>query len=339
MSDKRKIFFRIFSLPASVFSVNFYAGLTHQRTILPLYHTVNDIPPAHIKWLYPVRSEKQFKRDLEFFLKHYSPVTYHDLVSGKLKKNSFHLSFDDGLRECYEIIAPVLTEKGIPATFFLNPDFLDNKGLMYRYKVSLLVEKMGDVRGEDVRQMQETEDVREMQNTGQLRNWLLRAKHTDENKINEIAVSLGVNFTKYLEEKKPYMTSEEVNSLIKKGFTIGAHSMNHPDYRLLTLNEQLLQTKESVNTVTEKFNPGYRVFAFPFSDNGVKKDFFERALNEIPSLCDATFGCAGMKKDIHPKHFQRIPVETYTSEAGKIIKFEYFYYLLKAPFGKNNIHR
>jgi hypothetical protein len=62
-----------------------------------------------------------------------------------IKKPLLHLSFDDGLSACYDTIAPILLRKGVPATFFLNPAFIDNKALMFRYKISLCLNALDTV--------------------------------------------------------------------------------------------------------------------------------------------------------------------------------------------------
>ena len=51
-------------------------------------------------------------------------------------------ALDDGLSGCHRYIAPLLRKKGIPASFFLNNRFIDNKSLFYRYKASLLVHQV-----------------------------------------------------------------------------------------------------------------------------------------------------------------------------------------------------
>ena len=47
--------------------------------------------------------------------------------SGKLDRRCLHLTFDDGFRELHDVVAPILLRKGIPATFFVNSAFIDNK--------------------------------------------------------------------------------------------------------------------------------------------------------------------------------------------------------------------
>ena len=105
---------------------------------LPFYHVVSDSKLPHVL-NYPYRNTHQFIRELDYLLTHFNPVSLEDLLSKEnIGKPVFHLSFDDGLKECTEVIAPLLVNKGIPATFFINSGFVDNKTLFHRYKASLI---------------------------------------------------------------------------------------------------------------------------------------------------------------------------------------------------------
>ena len=102
----------------------------------------------------------------------------------------------------------------------------------------------------------------------------------------------------------------------------------------LDLAKQLTQTRESIETIRLQFNLDYSVFSFPFTDDGVTQQIF----NKIAEFTDLTFGCAGIKEDSAKNHLQRIPMET--NQTGKeIIKSEYLYCLLKQKAGKNKIIR
>jgi len=121
------------------------------QVFFPFYHAVDNEDQPHIKHLYPVKSIHQFENELDTLLKHFKPIDLDKLISlnqsnEKPKKPSIHLSFDDGLRQCYDIIAPILNKRGIPATFFINSAFVENKDLMYRYKISLIYDTRTDKR-------------------------------------------------------------------------------------------------------------------------------------------------------------------------------------------------
>jgi peptidoglycan/xylan/chitin deacetylase (PgdA/CDA1 family) len=291
--------------------------------IFPFYHAVTDKNPMHLKHLYAPRSIRDFKNDLDFLLKNYQSISLERVI--ELKKsgeavpgNYFHLTFDDGLSEFYEVVAPILKEKKIHATVFLNSDFIDNKQLFFRFKASILFDQLKD-------------------------NSILKVSYQDEQVLDELAKQNSIDFNVYLKEQQPYLTSEQIKSLITDGFTFGAHSKNHPLYKELSLAQQITQTKESVAVVSSSFGLDYQVFSFPFTDDGVSKYFFDVIAKET----SLTFGCAGLKEDSAANHIQRIPMEgefeslfKRRSKSGQqIIKEEYLYYLLKSKLGKNKIMR
>ena len=310
----KKIMKRIAHLGANLYSLDKLIEQSNHHVILPFYHAVRDENPIHIKNLYEPRSVAAFEKDLDFLLAHYESISLEGLMATnrgekELKGNYFHLTFDDGLRAFYDVVAPILKQKNIHATVFLNSDFIDNKQLFFRFKASILFEKLKD-------------------------DTLLNFSYKDDDKLDEIALKHGIDFDVYLKEQQPYLTTKQINELIDEGFTFGAHSKNHPLYKELGLEEQIIQTEESVAMVKSKFDLSYQVFSFPFTDDQVTMAFFDGLKNKI----DLTFGCAGLKEDTAQNHFQRIAMET--NKTGKqIIKGEYLYYLMKAKFDKHKIFR
>ena len=117
--------------------------LTGQRLIAPFYHLVSDEKVPHIEHLYPVKTAREFAADLDFLLENFRPLDFFEfkklaLAGEQPARPSFFLSFDDGLREFHDVVAPILLQKGVSAMCFLNSDFIDNRGLFFRYKASLL---------------------------------------------------------------------------------------------------------------------------------------------------------------------------------------------------------
>jgi peptidoglycan/xylan/chitin deacetylase (PgdA/CDA1 family) len=306
--------------------------------ILPFYHSISDEELPHINQLYQVRSTALFEKDLDFLLKYYDPIELSELIAinkGKTKKISkpiMHLSFDDGLSSCYDTVAPILNKKGIPATFFLNSDFIDNKALMFRYKVSLCLNALNNLNTD--------KRVVLLKKTAQFfeRKEPALAQYSESSKIDELAFLLDLDFGIYLSEMKPYMSSEQIQQLLNQGFSIGSHSKDHPLYSDLSTEEQLNQTIQSQQFIEKKFEINYRVFAFPFTDYGVKKEFFNHVF-EVEKF-DLCFGGAGLKTDIIQQNLQRFAMESqYNISSKKMLSTEYLYYILKMPLGKNLIRR
>lgn len=334
-----RFFYRIANISALI-PLQHLIKITRQQVALPLYHTVSDEPLPHIKHLYQARNTAEFERDLDFFLKYYKPVSSADFVDSvindrPLSGNSFMLSFDDGLREFHDVIAPILMRKGIPAICFLNSAFVDNKDLFFRYKTSILIEHLRDPHIY-------TKEVKHWIASRHLHS--LNFKHplhavTDLNKhiLDELAQMTGLSFDDYLKNQRPYLSTEQIKNLMNKGFSFGAHSIDHPRYMHIPFEEQIRQTKVSLDDLEARFNLPKRLFAFPFSDWDVKHEFFDTVLDSEPKIADLTFATAGLKHDEVRKNIHRIPIEIDQYTAQEVVYGEYLYYIAKRIIHKNQV--
>ncbi len=341
MAGYRSVFLRQARGVARLLPLPSLLKVSGQGLILPFYHLVSDQPPPHIRHLYPVRSIDRFREDLAFFLDHFQPIGPGDLQAGLAAGRSpdrpaFLLSFDDGFRECAEVVAPILQETGLTAVCFLNPAFLDNRALFFRCKASLLIDRIARDTGLEARAVNFLQE--RSFSGGSARELLLRISYADRHVLDQLAGTLGFSFSEYLDEQKPYLSSRQAEQLKAGGFHLGAHSLDHPLYAALTLEEQLRQTRESLAWIRSRFGATDRLFAFPFTDDGVSAAFFQRLYAE-PAEMDLSFGTAGLKRDINPRHLQRIPMEVGSLSAREIVQGELLYHLLRAPFGKNQIRR
>ncbi len=316
-------------------------SITGQHCILPFYHLVSDDEVIHVKNLYRVKSVKEFEQELDFFLKYYEPIDFQEFISLENdKKKRFLLTFDDGLREFYDIIAPVLKRKGIPAICFLNSGFIDNKDLFFRYKASILIEKLktsvfSPAKEKELRSWFQASGLK----YGEHFQSLLSVCYYNKEYLDELAALLDVHFPEYLQQHKPYLETGQIKELIAQGFHFGAHSIDHPFYAELSEEEQLTQTKQSLDEITALFDLDYRLFSFPFSDSGISRSFFEKIFDPVNPVADMTFGTAGLKKDSCIRNIQRIPVEKRNYTAEEIVYAEYLYYICKVFFCKNMLKR
>lgn len=332
MSDFRKYVFGYDLLP-----ISWLIKISAQNIFLPFYHTISDKHLPHISNIYPIRSVEQFRRDLEYLCRHFVPITIEELTgivrSGtKPPKPVFHITFDDGLSGCYSHVAPILAEMKIPATFFINTDFIDNKGLFYRYKVSLIIERLKQHNANEVDAVADVLGVA----ADDVENQLLKLKHADIELIDAAAIAANVDFADYLARAKPYMTNQNIFELQKQGFAIGSHSASHPHFSSISPIEQERQIVDSFGVLESSFGIKQRYFAFPFHDDGVSANFILWLHNE--QNCRLSFGTAGLKHDIE-NHLHRVPFEGTNYSAKKIIKTEYCYFIAKWLVGKNRIFR
>lgn len=276
--------------------------------VLPFYHIVSDETAEYLN-SYEVRTRRAFGQELDWLLKHYKAVSLEELLRSP-HKQKMHLSFDDGLKECLTVIAPILKQKGVPASFFVSPDFIDNRAIFHRFKRSIL-QSRGILPSDS-------------------KSYFLDEAH----ELDQLALEHKVSFSDY----RPYLSSTELQTLYTDGFTIGAHSLNHPEMWLLSEDEQYAQIAESMQWVCDRFPQSLRIFSFPFTDHGLRASLFQRL--KTNNVLDYTFGTAGLKFDEIPFHYQRIPVEKHRQwSIKKTMHFEYFYFKIRNLFSANIVKR
>jgi hypothetical protein len=326
---------------SSSIPLSWLKAISGQNFLAIFYHTISDQKLPHVKHLYRVRGIALFEKDLDYLLKNFTPIGLHELIEAvyhkkKLPKNSFLLTFDDGLAECYHIIAPILKRKGIPATFFLNSDFVDNKALMFRYKASYLIEELSQrqISAPNIAPFFKKYELPFLD----IKTGLLSIRWRQEALLNDIAKAFEIDFNAFLKHQKPYLSQAQISQMIADGFTFGSHSQNHPTYNTIDLPSQIEQTLLSQAYLNQHFQLPYQTFAFPFTDSGVSKAFFDKILGE--EKFPLTFGGAGLKHELIKGQLQRFGMETQQLSTPKqLIHAEYCYYIIKSIFRKNTIYR
>jgi peptidoglycan/xylan/chitin deacetylase (PgdA/CDA1 family) len=262
---KEKIYTKIKFLVDHI-PLKFYQKYCHQKTILPFYHTVTDILKPHLSELGYFRTTIAFFDDIDFLLKNYESVDIENV--NKTSNHSFYLTFDDGLSELFHTVAPFLKDKNLSATFFINSDFIDNKKMFYRHKISILLSLLKN----SVYNQNKIGSLLEIEN-GDLSNEINRIKN--EEVINQIASNLQFDFDEYLNENKPYLSSAQLIELKKQGFTIGNHSKGHLNFKDLNLEEQIKQIMDCNIFLNNLLDLKEMYFSFPFGDENIENGCFD----------------------------------------------------------------
>lgn len=303
-----------------------WQSLSRTSLVVPYYHMISDDRVPHVRHLYRFRSVREFEADLDFLLRQFVPVELPDIVAhlderGHLPQRCFHLTFDDGFREMHEVVAPVLLKKGVPATFFLNTAFLDRGGMAHHNKASLLLDCLP--RQISTQTLQQIEAILPQipGGMGTLESRLLSIRYADRYVVDRIAAIIEVDMDQYITAARPYLSSEEVLTLLKQGFTIGAHSVDHPLYADLSLEEQITQTRDSISSIVSRFEVRTRAFAFPHTDVGVRPEFFDAMFSK--GALDVCFGTRGFLRHYYPRNLERFSMEKTSGTAEAIIIREY----------------
>lgn len=328
-----------YSIPIPL-SINVLRRISHFNPLIVNYHVVSDKRLPYIEYLYKYRDIRTFKDDIDFLMRKFNPINLPVLLdhlkSGtRLPDNSFLLTFDDGFREVVDIVLPFLLKKKLTATFFLTTAFLDNKELGYMNKKSVIIDHLNkSVKTNDHGKL--TDFLKISNITGStLEKSILGIQYKKRHLLDEIAKILHLNFEDVLQQYQPYLTSHQVNMLLKEGMSIGSHSIDHARFSELSLEEQVFQSVSSTKFIHDKFNVDYKVFAFPYTDKSISRNFF----NETADFFDATFGTQGLIVDCIKNNLQRVNLEKFSYSAERTLKSLYSRRIYYNVFGMNRIFR
>jgi peptidoglycan/xylan/chitin deacetylase (PgdA/CDA1 family) len=307
------------------------------RAIFPFYHAISDHILPHTRHLYKLRTTAGFEADLDYLLRYFDPLSMHELLEGttssKRQKPCMVLSFDDGLVQCHREIMPMLLSKGIPATFFVNNDFIDNKGLFFRFKASLLLEQLSLTskaereRAAGILQCRVKDIGRMLGNLG----------HRERELCDRVAECWNYDFADYLSANPVYLSSSQIREMIGHGFEFGTHGFDHPMFSMLSARESLDHIRQCMEDLQMRFGLEYRYFSFPFTDYGVREETIEELFRR--DLIDAGFGTAGLKEDRWPGYHQRVPMEFGDLDAKSILKGELNRRRVRKFLGNNRVSR
>lgn len=256
--------------------------LVPRQSIGVFYHLVSETPAPHVVHLYPHRTIEDFERDLRFFKERYRLLSYQDLVA-ELKTGSsgrspgVFLSFDDGFAECFTIVAPLLRRYEVPCTFFLTTNFIDNREMFYRNKVSLCIERiLGAGQAERERLLSALNHEFNLA-LGDERSFVEWIKGLiDEQRIAGVCHLLEVDVEEYLRTRSPYLTVEQIKTMLDQGFTIGAHSRRHQKLVHLPEAEIEAEIAGSCAVIQEITGASEVPFSFPNSAFGLDRELLAR---------------------------------------------------------------
>ncbi len=282
------------------------------------------------------RTEDQLQEDLKFLKNNFEVIEIDRLINSKQSKtplpsHSLLITFDDGLKVVYDKIYPLLRKEELPAVVFVNPSFVDNRDMHYLRKKTILLGHIEQMNGEFEELSKTEQGIKLKEKINQLHGITYAQKLV----LYEVASLLGIDFVKILKDNPLYLSVGEIHEMIDGGVAIGAHSMDHPPFEELTVQEQYDQIKESVDWVVDKFNLDYKVFAFPSNDRHVKKTLFEMVKPHV----DLTFGVQGLMKDEYEFHYHRIEIEATGKKAITAFKYEYLKLIILCLLGKSKVKR
>ncbi len=260
--------------------------------IVLFYHLISPREPPHLRPLYRCKSPRAFAADLRF-LKNRRRILSHDevveyLEAGRpLPPDSVLLTFDDGYRECFTEVRPLLLEHRVPAVFFVPSALVGNRRLAYRNAAALALSRLNRLPrrrlGGPLRRLEALLDS-PLPGRPAAAAALRGLGPGDGEILARACRELGVDPDEYLSRRRPYLEEEEVRRLAADGFTIGGHSRLHTPLDGLGEAELEEEIVGSTRAVLKLSGQARAPFAFPFAGFRAPADLLARLLERYVFL-------------------------------------------------------
>lgn len=233
-------------------------------------------------------AQDYFEELLKFFKAHYNVISldaYYagDFVPGKL---NIAITFDDGLLNNYELAIPVLEKHNIPATFFITTT-LEKKGFLWADFLDLVTlhtaKKEIVFEGNHYRKNSKNEFS---YNGTTLKN---RCKYLEYEQITPLfeifATEWEAIIAADLDIYWKLMSAGQIRKIAKNPlFTIGAHGKTHANLVEISIENALLELRQSKINLEAIVQKPITDFAFPFGTytselvQAAKKEGFSKLL-------------------------------------------------------------
>lgn len=189
---------------------------------------------------------------------------YSDSLNGTKRKKIVIFTIDDGYSDIYYNAFPVFKKFSVPFTIYITTGFQEKKCFLWWYVLEDLLLKndfieTGDGQVFDVTSKKNKEHV-----FMELRSKILAF---DPLHFRELFLEMFSHYSLDLYGKYENMilSWEQIIELSKSNIcTIGAHTLTHPVFKLLSKEQMFFEALESKRIIESKINCPVEHFAYPF---------------------------------------------------------------------------
>jgi peptidoglycan/xylan/chitin deacetylase (PgdA/CDA1 family) len=225
-------------------------------------------------------SEAAAREQFDYLRRHFQVVPLSRIVeylaAGKeLERHWVALTIDDGRRNCYEFLFPLLKEYRMPATFFVVSSFISGKDWIWTDKILWLSE-----------QPRRSEELASRRLPDVFRSLNGMRPETRNQRLDDWAALGEVSLPEHAPAKYAPCTWAELREMAGSLVEIGSHTATHPILSSITDEESWKELIESRRQIEEGVDKPVRAFCFP---NGQPGDY--RA-SQVKQVQEAGYNCA-----------------------------------------------
>ncbi|MCA9618315.1 MAG: polysaccharide deacetylase family protein [Myxococcales bacterium] len=232
-----------------------------------------------------------FEEHVEFIARHGSFVDTAEVIAhlggAPLPKNPVMITFDDGYRECIDVVLPILKRHGGKATFFITTDHMNERRMFWWDRIAVIFRRsaLDTIAIDFPRKLELARDeaaqacleIVKQERELDLPRFLA---HLEERAQVTISEEEEARFVEQV-----LMTWEEVLALRDAGMDIQSHTCSHRVVQTLAPDMLERELGESRRVLEERLEQPVRALAYPvgypIGDDRVIRGALEKAGYEI----------------------------------------------------------
>jgi peptidoglycan/xylan/chitin deacetylase (PgdA/CDA1 family) len=242
--------------------------------------------------------------ELEYLRRHFPIVPLADVVhrvrAGQGgRDHGIALTFDDGLRNNYTVVYPILKRLGLCATFFICPSLVDTGRWLWNHEAR---ERLRTLPGEERREIARRVHAPTDDPDGVV-SWMKSLVPTAREEIEGRIRMATPDFRPTPEQRQRFdvMTWDDLATLDADSVAIGAHTMTHPVLPLCNSDETAWELGESQRSLEARLARPVEHFCYPFgawnaSVADLVRRWYRSAVTSAPGWITAGDDPYGLKR-------------------------------------------
>jgi peptidoglycan/xylan/chitin deacetylase (PgdA/CDA1 family) len=212
------------------------------------------------------KDEAPFADQLSYLSRNFRIVSLADMLEqisqhGGPAADEIVLTFDDGLRNNFSVVYPLLQRFKAPATFFVCPGLITSGKWLWNHEVRCRLLALGPERLKKISRHLSAPS----QTVEGLIAWMKTLAHKERGQVEEFILAASPRFHPSPDQHSAFdmMNWDELRALDPGLVTIGSHTLTHPI--LTTLHQEQLdfELRESRRQLEEKLNRPVPYFCYP----------------------------------------------------------------------------
>jgi peptidoglycan/xylan/chitin deacetylase (PgdA/CDA1 family) len=237
-----------------------------------VFHNISDTESLFTKGMNVTITPKKFEAAMKFITRYYSPVHLQDVLTDSggrgLPARPVLVTFDDAYASVVEWAAPLCRQLGVPAVFFVNAAFLDNRRLAPDNLVCYVANTKGmktinaaiRVARGDQAELHALSEV--------FSDFFPRISLAERQVFLDALLHLAaIDERRMAEEANLYLTRKQLSELMSFDFEIGNHTYTHVHSRSLSQQDFVAQVDRNKSELESVSGNKVRSFSQPYGSS------------------------------------------------------------------------